>query len=121
MSLQARLIKYLAKYPNQKFSKGALCDLARNSDLKATGEHTGRRLRYLESCYEVEGTSKDIPETQKARQLLKGAIVKVEHRERNHDWYWLEPKGYTPTVAEQIARSLQWFAELPDKPISQAQ
>lgn len=34
--------------------KGVLCDLARDSDLHATGEHTGRRLRELVEEGELE-------------------------------------------------------------------
>jgi hypothetical protein len=43
MSLQVRLVKYLAARPMQKIAKGELCDLARACDEKYTGENTGRR------------------------------------------------------------------------------
>lgn len=106
MSLQARLIKYLAARPGLKVSKGALCDLARATPDGYTGENTGRRLRYLESCYRVEGTPKEEPEHIKARELLEGAVIKVEHRKRNHDWYWLEP-------AVKVQSPEEWFDQLP--------
>lgn len=31
----------------QWIPKGTICDIARSSELRATGEHTGRRLREL--------------------------------------------------------------------------
>src|SRR3954465_6462977 len=104
MSLQQRLVKYLAANPNRKFSKGFLCDLARSTPKKYTGENTGRRLRYLESCYRVKASSMEDPEHIQARKLLNGARVMVERR-RGHDWYWLEP-GAAPHKPQRVVEQL---------------
>lgn len=111
MSLQSRLVKYFASRPLQKIPKAVICDAARNSNLHATGEHTGRRLRYLETCYDVAGTAQDEPEHMKARQLLDGAHIRVTYQ-RNHAHYCYEPRGHTRSVDEHIADSLAWFEEL---------
>lgn len=57
--------------PGVKIPKGELCDLARKCE-KYTGENTGRRLRYFETCYDVKVTPKDEPEHVQARALLNG-------------------------------------------------
>jgi hypothetical protein len=53
--------------------------------------------------------SRDEPEHQTARQLLAGTRVRVEHRKRSHDWYWLEPAGYEESWEERQRQSLEWF------------
>lgn len=46
-SLKDRLEAYMKSHHSEWIPKGILCDIARSSDLAATGEHTGRRLREL--------------------------------------------------------------------------
>lgn len=88
LSLQERLVKYLASHPSEWIAKGKLADLAREK-MGVTGESVGRRLRVLA---EVTGMSpllvaRTTPEHVRALELLQGATVEVEHREKNHAWY----------------------------------
>lgn len=53
-ALKLRLLAYLQKHSNEWIAKGHLADLARDSDLHATGESCGRRLRELENENKVE-------------------------------------------------------------------
>jgi hypothetical protein len=95
----------------QKIPKGLLCDLARNSEHKYTGENTGRRLRYLETCYDVVGTEKEEPEHVQARRLLQGGHIRVEYGKKHAAWYWFEPA--TESTVQLIQRGLAWFDSLP--------
>ncbi len=54
LPLKSRLLSYLQKRPTEWVAKGALADLARASELRATGEATGRRLRELHEAEELE-------------------------------------------------------------------
>ena len=88
LSLQERLVKYLANNPGKWIAKGKLADKAREK-MGVTGESVGRRLRVLA---EVTGMSpllaaRTSPEHVRAIELLQGAIVEVEHREKQHSWY----------------------------------
>lgn len=97
LSLQERLIKYLASHPNEWTAKGKLADLAR-AKMGVTGESVGWRLRVLA---EVTGmsplmASRTSPEHVRALELLRGATVEVEHREKNHAWYrYMQPSVRT--------------------------
>ena len=113
MSLQKRLVKYLIDRPLQKIAKGHLCDLARNSEERYTGENTGRRLRYLETCYDVRGTAVEENEHIQARALLEGGRIRVEYGKKHAAWYWFEPAGHQPTLAELNREALDWFETLP--------
>lgn len=88
LSLQERLVKYFANHPGEWIAKGKLADKAREK-MGVTGESVGRRLRVLA---EVTGMSpllaaRTSPEHVRAIELLQGAVVEVEHREKNHAWY----------------------------------
>ena len=88
LSLQERLVKYLANHPGEWIAKGTIADKAREK-MGVTGESVGRRLRVLA---EVTGMSsllaaRTSPEHVRAIELLQGATVEVEHREKNHAWY----------------------------------
>lgn len=100
LSLQERLVHYLAKYPGQWTAKGHLADLAREK-MGVTGESVGRRLRVLA---EVKGmspllASRTSPEHVRALELLQGGTVEVERREKNHAWY-----RYNPPATRQVRR-----------------
>ena len=53
--LKQRLLKYLRTIYPQTIAKGELCDIARQVT-GATGEHTGRRLRELETAELIKVT-----------------------------------------------------------------
>lgn len=100
LSLQERLVKYFASHPSEWIAKGELADLAR-AKMGVTGESVGRRLRVLA---EVNGmspllASRTSPEHVCALELLEGAMVEVQHREKNHAWY-----RYTPPATRQVRR-----------------
>lgn len=46
-SLRDRIARYMQDRHTLWIPKGVICDVARDSNLGATGEHTGRRLREL--------------------------------------------------------------------------
>jgi hypothetical protein len=93
-------------------------NLAHNSEHKYTGENTGRRLRYLETCYDVAGTPKEEPEHVQARRLLSGGYIRVEYGKKHAAWYWFEPP--TESTQQLIQRGLIWFASLPTGNIKEA-
>lgn len=100
LSLQERLVRYLRKNPYKKFAKGELCDLARDK-MGVTGETVGRRLRVLA---EVKGmnpllASRTSQEHVKALELLDGGTIEVEHRDKNHCWYW-----YVPPLQKKVRK-----------------
>jgi hypothetical protein len=95
MSLQKRLARFLMARPGVKIAKGELCDLACSCEQKYTGENTGRRLRYFETCY---------------------GRIKVEYGKKHAALYWFEP-GHS--FEELNRRQLAWFAGLPQAPVSQ--
>jgi hypothetical protein len=113
MSLQKRLAKYLMVRPGVKIPKGQLCDLARSCEQKYTGENTGRRLRYLETAYDVKGTPMEEQEHIQARALLMGGRIKVEYGKKHAALYWFEPPHYVPTFEELNRQQLAWFEGLP--------
>lgn len=91
MSLQARLIRYLKNNEGKKFAKGELADLARQKG-GYTGETTGRRLRIMHEASTV-GPNPQSPcydEQLKALELLDGAVIQCERRNKNHCFYWCE-------------------------------
>jgi hypothetical protein len=91
-TLQERLAAYLMSRPNQKIAKGHLCDLAR-AKMGVTGETVGRRLRAFAEASDLtdeECEDKGIEHVQ-AKELMQGGQIKVEHRDKNHGWYWYEP------------------------------
>jgi hypothetical protein len=69
MSLQRRLTKILDSATRRKDRQRlSLRPSPRHSEY--TGENVGRRLRYLETCFDVVGTPQDEPEHAQARALL---------------------------------------------------
>jgi hypothetical protein len=85
-SLKERLRAYMHRHHSEWVAKGFLCDLARQSDLKATGENTGRRLRELEESGELEVQYRTVNGTRHAfyraaskENLLKEAAAKVAY------------------------------------------
>ncbi len=91
-SLQHRLVRYLSNRPFVKVAKGQLEVLAKQKG-GYTGETVGRRLRILAEVSE-RGVTPNTPTTreqEKAVELLDGAKIKVEHRNKNHCFYWYEP------------------------------
>ncbi len=110
MSLQKRLAKYLMARPGEKIAKGFLCDQARACEEKYTGENTGRRLRYLETCFDVKGTPLEEPEHAHARALLGSGRILVEYGKKHAAWYWYEPAQGIEAIN---SRQISWFEALP--------
>lgn len=100
LSLQERLVRYLSKHPNEWIAKGKLADLAREK-MGVTGESVGRRCRVLAEVKDMSPllASRTSPEHVRALELLQGATVEVEHREKNHAWY-----RYAPTTTRTERR-----------------
>ena len=99
-TLQERLAIYLKDRPYQKIAKGHLCDLAR-ANMGVTGETVGRRLRAFAEASDLtneECEEKGIEHVQ-AKELLAGGRIEVEHRDKNHCWYW-----YVPPATRQVRR-----------------
>lgn len=92
-----------------KVPKGHICDVARNSDLHATGEYTGRQLRYLVNAYDDHPKPSEHAVHLRAREELKGARICVEQH-KGADVYWYEPPGQT---AAQFSSNESWFESLP--------
>lgn len=89
-SLQERLSHYLIARPHQKIAKGFLADMAR-AKMGVTGETVGRRLRILAEVTDMHPASAPTPEHRRAIELLAGGRVEVEHRGKQHCWYWYVP------------------------------
>lgn len=90
-SLQARLVRYLAKNPNTRIAKATIADLARER-MGVTGEAVGRRMRILCEVSQWPHALSDTPEHTRARELLAGA--KIERELINgHCHYTYRPTG----------------------------
>lgn len=87
--LQKRLVEYLRKYPNRRFAKGYLADLAR-AKMGVTGETVGRRLRVLAEVSQWGYRPTDTPEHRTAHELLGDDKIMVEQI-GGHSHYWYEP------------------------------
>lgn len=98
LSTQERLARYLKARPLQRIPKGLLCDLAREK-LGVTGETVGRRLRVLREAGGMHPASAPTPEHEEAIRLLEGGSIEVEHRDRNHCFYY-----YVPPTTRQVRR-----------------
>lgn len=90
-SLQARLVRYLAKNPNTRIAKATIADLAREK-MGVTGETVGRRLRVLVEVSQWPHALSDTPEHTRARELLAGAKVERE-LVNGHAHYTYRPGG----------------------------
>lgn len=66
-----------------------------------TGESVGRRLRILAEVKDMSSliASRTSPEHVRAIELLAGAVVEVDYREKNHAWY-----RYSPPATRQVRR-----------------
>jgi hypothetical protein len=89
-TLQARLAAYLKKRPGVKVAKGELEDKAR-ALMGVTAETVGRRLRVLHEASCVTETVGKTSEHMAAFKLAEGGRFMVEHRAKNHAFYWYEP------------------------------
>jgi hypothetical protein len=89
-TLQERLAKYLKARPGERIAKGLLEDLARQH-MGYTAETVGRRLRVLHEATCVAEASTKTSEHDSAFRLAEGGKFLVEHRDKNHCFYWYEP------------------------------
>lgn len=100
-TLQQRLFNYLKARPYEKVAKGKLADLARQNG-GYTGETVGRRMRVFAEVSEYGMSFNSTPEHHRALELLGGAKIKVEHRGKNHCFYWYEPTTKTIEHVEVV-------------------
>lgn len=115
LSLQARLVRYLQARPYHKVAKGRLEELAKQK-MGVTGETVGRRLRVL---HEASGMTRSLAEYTssehaKALELLSGGKINVEHRDKQHCWYWYEPPATQRVRAVKVidGRAVEIYEEI---------
>ncbi len=100
-SLQERLVIYLKARPNEKVAKGKLEELAKQK-MGVIGETVGRRLRVLAEASEMSKSLAEYTssEHKRAKELLGDNKIMVEHRNKNHCWYWYQPVG--PQIERRV-------------------
>lgn len=96
VTLQQRIARYLKSRPGERVAKGEMEDKAR-AVMGVTAETVGRRLRVLHEATCVPETAGKTSEHASAYKLAEGGRFMVEHRGKNHAFYYFEP-AVTRTV-----------------------